>query len=130
MELRKLPIGIQDFERLRVNGFVYVDKTSYVYKLAQGVTVSDTFAMRMRKNGVRHLKGDSPNSKQGVPSTGSGTAFRQTVGAPTWRKVSDTGSVYDKACWQLTTRLVGYGKQGLLARANKACWLEQIRLVG
>ncbi|MBQ9058701.1 MAG: ATP-binding protein [Atopobiaceae bacterium] len=32
---RKLPIGIQSFEKLRQDGFVYVDKTAYVYKLAQ-----------------------------------------------------------------------------------------------
>jgi hypothetical protein len=31
---RKLPIGIQDFEKLRTSGFVYVDKTAYVYQLA------------------------------------------------------------------------------------------------
>ncbi|MDR0545976.1 MAG: ATP-binding protein [Dysgonamonadaceae bacterium] len=31
---RKLPIGIQDFEYLRTNGFLYVDKTQYVYDLA------------------------------------------------------------------------------------------------
>jgi Holliday junction resolvase-like predicted endonuclease len=31
---RKLPIGIQDFEKLRTEGFVYVDKTEYVYNLA------------------------------------------------------------------------------------------------
>jgi hypothetical protein len=30
---RKLPIGIQDFEDLRTTGFLYVDKTEYVYKL-------------------------------------------------------------------------------------------------
>jgi len=33
--LRKLPIGIQDFEKLRKGNFVYVDKTQYVYQLAQ-----------------------------------------------------------------------------------------------
>jgi len=33
--LRKLPIGIQDFEKLRNGNFVYVDKTQYVYQLAQ-----------------------------------------------------------------------------------------------
>ncbi len=27
---RKLPIGIQNFEKIRKDGFVYVDKTSYV----------------------------------------------------------------------------------------------------
>jgi hypothetical protein len=30
---RKMPIGIQDFEDLRVKGYVYVDKTAYVWKL-------------------------------------------------------------------------------------------------
>ena len=33
--MRKLPIGIQDFEKLRKENFVYVDKTQYVYQLAQ-----------------------------------------------------------------------------------------------
>ncbi|MDR2115192.1 MAG: AAA family ATPase, partial [Planctomycetaceae bacterium] len=30
---RKLPIGIQDFEDLRTNDYLYVDKTLYVYQL-------------------------------------------------------------------------------------------------
>jgi hypothetical protein len=34
--LRILPIGIQDFEKLRTTGCVYVDKTQYVYNLANG----------------------------------------------------------------------------------------------
>jgi hypothetical protein len=33
-ERRKLPVGVQDFEKLHTGGFVYVDKTAYVYKLA------------------------------------------------------------------------------------------------
>ena len=33
--MRKMPIGIQDFEKLRTGNFVYVDKTQYVYQLAQ-----------------------------------------------------------------------------------------------
>ena len=32
---RKLPIGIQDFERIRKEGFIYVDKTEYLYSLVQ-----------------------------------------------------------------------------------------------
>ena len=32
---RKLPIGIQDFEKLRSEGFLYVDKTAYVHQLAR-----------------------------------------------------------------------------------------------
>ena len=31
---RKLPIGIQSFEDIRKDGYLYVDKTSYVYRLA------------------------------------------------------------------------------------------------
>ena len=33
--IRKLPIGIQDFEYLRANNYVYVDKTQYIYQLLQ-----------------------------------------------------------------------------------------------
>ena len=33
--MRKLPIGIQDFEKLRTKDYLYVDKTQYVYLLAQ-----------------------------------------------------------------------------------------------
>ena len=32
---RKLPIGIQSFEKLREGGYLYVDKTAYVYRLVQ-----------------------------------------------------------------------------------------------
>ena len=31
--LRKLPIGIQSFEKIRTQGFIYVDKTDYIYQL-------------------------------------------------------------------------------------------------
>lgn len=31
--MRKLPIGIQDFESLRNDGYLYVDKTAYIYDL-------------------------------------------------------------------------------------------------
>ncbi len=34
MRLRKLPIGIQDFVSLREDGYLYVDKTAYLYKMA------------------------------------------------------------------------------------------------
>lgn len=33
MDMRKLPIGIQDFAKLREDGFIYADKTSYIYNL-------------------------------------------------------------------------------------------------
>jgi hypothetical protein len=33
-QLQKLPVGIQDFEKLRTDGYAYVDKTALVYQLA------------------------------------------------------------------------------------------------
>ena len=33
---RKLPVGIQSFEKLRKNGYIYVDKTAFVWNLVQG----------------------------------------------------------------------------------------------
>ena len=47
--IRKLPIGIQDFEKLRKDNCVYVDKTQYVYQLGQ--TSSPYFLGRPRRFG-------------------------------------------------------------------------------
>ena len=33
--IRRLPIGIQDFEYLRTNNYLYVDKTQFIYQLLQ-----------------------------------------------------------------------------------------------
>ncbi len=35
LRLMKYPLGIQNFENIRRNGFLYIDKTALVYKLAQ-----------------------------------------------------------------------------------------------
>ena len=46
---RKMPIGIQSFEKLRREGFVYVDKTELVYRLAS--TPTPYFLSRPRRFG-------------------------------------------------------------------------------
>jgi len=46
---RELPVGIQDFEKLRTNGFLYVDKTAYMYCLVS--TVKPYFLARPRRFG-------------------------------------------------------------------------------
>jgi hypothetical protein len=33
--VRKMPVGVQDFEKLRKGNNVYVDKTQYIYQLLQ-----------------------------------------------------------------------------------------------
>ena len=45
----KFPIGIQTFERLRNDGYVYVDKTDLVYRLVHGSTFN--FLARPRRFG-------------------------------------------------------------------------------
>ena len=49
MNQRKLPIGIQDFEKLRKNNFLYVDKTEIIYNLVQ--VNSPYFLSRPRRFG-------------------------------------------------------------------------------
>ena len=46
---RKLPIGIQSFEKLREEGFAYVDKTAHVYQLVQNTV--PCFLLRPRRFG-------------------------------------------------------------------------------
>ncbi len=49
MSIRKLPIGIQSFEKLRAGNYLYVDKTEFIYRLAsEGTTY---FLSRPRRFG-------------------------------------------------------------------------------
>ncbi|MDR1003404.1 MAG: ATP-binding protein [Prevotellaceae bacterium] len=48
-QIRKLPIGIQSFEVLRTGGYLYVDKTALMYRLAS--TDSPYFLSRPRRFG-------------------------------------------------------------------------------
>jgi len=49
LELKKLPIGIQDFEILRGDGYLYVDKTQHLFRLIQ--TGKSYFLSRPRRFG-------------------------------------------------------------------------------
>ena len=50
MEERKFPIGIQTFEKVRKDGYVYVDKTSQIYRLTHGTSIYH-FLSRPRRFG-------------------------------------------------------------------------------
>ena len=47
--MMKYPIGIQSFEKLRTNGYVYVDKTALVYQMTRDVNCH--FLSRPRRFG-------------------------------------------------------------------------------
>lgn len=49
MTERKLPVGIQSFEDIRTNGYLYVDKTRYVWDLVE--TGKSYFLSRPRRFG-------------------------------------------------------------------------------
>ena len=34
-QLQKLPVGVQDFEKLRRGNYLYVDKTALMYRLVE-----------------------------------------------------------------------------------------------
>ena len=53
MEKRIYPIGIQNFEKLRKDGYVYVDKTAWVHRLV--TTGSYYFLSRPRRFGKNLL---------------------------------------------------------------------------
>ena len=46
---RKLPIGVQSFEKLRRDEYLYIDKTQFIWKLVQ--TSSPYFLSRPRRFG-------------------------------------------------------------------------------
>ena len=47
--MRKLPIGIQDFEKIRIGNYIYVDKTKYIYNLVHNI--AHDFLSRPRRFG-------------------------------------------------------------------------------
>ena len=70
--LRKLPIGIQTFEKLRKGDYLYVDKTELVWKIAY--TSTPYFLSRPRRFGKSLLLStfeptlkERKNSSKGLP---------------------------------------------------------------
>ena len=49
MNNRKFPIGVQNFEKIRKDGYFYIDKTALIYKLVK--TGSYYFLSRPRRFG-------------------------------------------------------------------------------
>ena len=47
---RKLPIGIQTFEKIRKEGYLYVDKTELIWEMVQ--TSTPYFLSRPRRFGL------------------------------------------------------------------------------
>ncbi|MCF0191792.1 MAG: AAA family ATPase, partial [Marinilabiliaceae bacterium] len=50
-DLQPLPCGFQDFEIIRSNGLIYVDKTGYIHKLASDKNGFCYFLGRPRRFG-------------------------------------------------------------------------------
>ena len=51
-QLKKCPIGIQTFEEIINKGYLYIDKTEYVYRMAYGAS-KYYFLSRPRRFGNR-----------------------------------------------------------------------------
>ena len=76
MNFRRYPIGIQNFELLRNDNYVYVDKTPLVYKLAN--TNTTYFLSRpptfWKKSADIHTRGLFPRKERIVQRTGNGNS--------------------------------------------------------
>ena len=75
---RMLPIGIQDFEKLRHDGYVYVDKTSYVHRIASIST--PFFLIRPRRFGKSLLVSTLKYYLAGRRDLFEGLAIEKLVG--------------------------------------------------
>ncbi|MGL4852766.1 MAG: AAA family ATPase, partial [Phocaeicola sp.] len=50
-DIRRYPLGIQTFEKLREGNYVYVDKTALVYRMVKGASNQTFFLSRPRRFG-------------------------------------------------------------------------------
>ena len=73
-QLRKLPIGIQTFENIRREGYVYVDKTALIYRLV--TTGKPYFLSRPRRFGKSLLLSRYRYDR---------TAYRRCFGCCLWK---------------------------------------------
>jgi hypothetical protein len=75
MQSAKLPIGIQSFETIRTEGYIYIEKTPYIARMAlQGGPFSQTGpggpkSLRMLYNEWRYLVVSSTLSLRDVTTT-------------------------------------------------------------
>lgn len=74
-QLRKLPIGIQTFEDIRRDGYLYVDKTAFVYQMAH--TGKPYFLSRPRRFGKSLLISTFEAYFQGRKELFAGLAIEQ-----------------------------------------------------
>ena len=76
-ETRQLPIGIQTFEKLREENYLYVDKTAMVYKIASNST--PYFLSRPRRFGKSLLISTFEAYFQGRKDNFLHAAFQKSV---------------------------------------------------
>ena len=85
---KKLPIGIQAFEKLRTDNFLYVDKTAYVYQLAKNNV--PYFLSRPRRFGKSLLLSTMKSYWEGRKDLFEGLAIAEleeaNAGADAWKQ--------------------------------------------
>ena len=92
--LRKLPIGIQSFEKLRSEGFLYVDKTALAYRLIKAG--NPCFLSRPRRFGKSLLLSTFEAYFEGKKELFKGLAIIRNAYEQTGRRVVVLIDEYDK----------------------------------
>ena len=119
---RKLPIGIQGFEKLRTDNFLYVDKTEYIYNMVHNNV--PYFLSRPRRFGKSLLLSTFNAYFEGKKDLFSGLAIEKLEADSAWKKYP---------VFYFDFNGVNYQEQGALERAlNFALseWEEQYEISG
>ncbi|MBP3295398.1 MAG: AAA family ATPase [Lachnospiraceae bacterium] len=84
--IKKLPVGIQAFEKIRTDNFLYVDKTEYIYRLAHNNV--PYFLSRPRRFGKSLLLSAMKAYWEGKKELFEGLAIEELEGdnAEAWKK--------------------------------------------
>lgn len=98
MALKRFPIGVQDFARIREDGMYYVDKTDLVYKLTH--TDLYYFLSRPRRFGKSLLVSTLQYYFEGRKDLFSGLAMEKKTGGHTQPKTRRMGT----PVWAYATR--------------------------
>ena len=118
--LRKLPIGVQGFQSLRGDGFLYVDKTAYIYKLTQGSR--QYFLFRPRRFGKSLLLSTMRAFFEGKKELFKGLAIERLVegDADAWKPYPVFYFDFNQANYQRETAL--YEVLGAILREYEAVY--------
>ena len=117
MEERKLPVGIQSFEDIRTEGYLYVDKTAYIYELMH--TGKPYFLSRPRRFGKSLLLSTMRAYFEGRRDLFEGLAITELT-------KDDPEAFVERPVFYIDFNSDGYGTDEEKSKENKRPTIESV----